>query len=84
MVTHQVFDLMWDSPETWFWPTQGWEFAALDIDVWEHWLSALVGNPYVITTEILGVIVMVLVIWYYQLNNKKNFTRLLETGQLGD
>ena len=52
IITHQLFDTLWFDPYTWLWPMFGWSFEFKDVEVWEHWLTALLTNPYIIFTEI--------------------------------
>jgi hypothetical protein len=84
IITHQLFDTLWFDPHTWLWPMYGWSFEFKDVEIWEHWLTALLHNPYIIITEICGVIVLILVIIRFKLYKKKNFTRLLSTGRLNN
>ncbi len=82
IITHQLFDTLWFSPELWFWPGYGWSFKALDINVWEHWYSALINDPFIISTEIMGFIIIVIIIVHFKIYIRKNFIYGLKTGRL--
>lgn len=82
IITHQVFDHLWTDPETWFWPYYGWGFNAFDIDIWAHWFEALVSDPYIYISEILGIIVLVIIIMNFKLYNKTKLTQILKTGKI--
>lgn len=80
--THQIFDQLWSSPKTWLWPAYGWGFERLDIDVWVHWLTALSKNPYNLSTEIFGFIVIICLVIVFKLYTRKNFNKVMKTGRL--
>lgn len=80
--THHIFDMLWNDPKTWLWPYHGWRFESLDLNVWQHWLEALLSDPYVQVTEILGIIVVIAIIFHFKLTNWQNFSRLLRTGRI--
>jgi hypothetical protein len=67
---------MWGLPTSWFWPYYGWYFEKLDKDVWDQWLTALLTDPFIQTTEILGLIFGIIIIIkfkLYYLNRLKTF-----------
>ena len=82
IVTHQVFDTLWESPATWFWPGFGWSFKSLEIDVWHHWLTTLLNNPFIIFTEILGFVIIISITIFYKIYKYENFKFSLKTGRL--
>ncbi len=82
IITHQLFDRMWEAPNTWLWPGYGFEFKSFDINVWEHWYSALISNPYIISTEILGVIVLLFLFIYFKLYVRNHFICFIKTGRV--
>lgn len=82
VLTHLVFDLMWQTPETLLWPTYGWGFERFDMNVWEHWSQALFGDPFVIATEIIGAIIIICVVMYFRLYIRENFVMALRAGRL--
>ncbi len=79
---HQVFDHMWTSPRTWFWPILGIEFDYFDIDFWDRWLTALISDPYISSTEIVGIIIISLIFINYKLYKRDNFLNIIKTGRL--
>ncbi|WP_455391960.1 metal-dependent hydrolase [[Eubacterium] cellulosolvens] len=82
ILTHQLFDHLWTDPETWFWPAFGWGFQYKDINPWENWLSALIHNPYIQLTELLGLIVLLVIFIIYELYKKENLLRVMKTGNI--
>jgi hypothetical protein len=79
---HQVLDRMFIEYETWFWPVFGWEFKIKYLNVWDQWLEALISDPYIITGELGGIIVIIIVIFQFKLYNKNKLENLLKTGNL--
>jgi inner membrane protein len=82
IITHQLFDQLWIDPQTWLWPYYGWQFESQQIDIWAHWLIALTSDPYIITTEILGIIVILAVFINFKLIRKKNLSLFIRKGKL--
>ena len=79
---HQVLDLMWEVPNTWYWPLWGWSFESSDVDVWEHWIDALFTNPYVSIGELAGLGILATVFVFFRLYQKDNFLYGLKNGRL--
>jgi hypothetical protein len=82
ILMHQVLDLMFIEYETWFWPAFGWEFKIKYINIWSQWFEALRSDPYIITGEILGCCIIILIVIYFKLFNKNILFNLLKTGNL--
>jgi hypothetical protein len=82
VLLHQVLDFMWEIPRTWFWPLFGFGFKSYDYNVWEHWLKALFTDPYVITGEISGLVILLTVFFAFGMYRKENFLRGLKRGRL--
>ena len=82
VITHQLFDHLWDDLSIWLWPYYGWGFESKDIDPWAQWLSALMNNPYIIITEILGIIIIILIFSqiYLKICKNKNYYNNRDTG----
>lgn len=68
--THLIFDWMWLSPHTLFWPLYGWTFARGANIGFACWLggifTSLVTEPnsYAYTTEIIGGVVLGFFLWH--------------------
>jgi inner membrane protein len=61
---HLVFDQMWLSPHTLFWPLYGVAFGRVDLTSWvQRILYELPSNPAVYTPEIVGGVILVLFMW---------------------
>ena len=82
VLAHQVLDFMWEVPQTWFWPLQGWSFESRDMDVWEHWLEQLTSNPYIMIGELVGLGILVTVLVFFRLYLKGNSIRVLKKGRI--
>jgi inner membrane protein len=62
--THLVFDQMWLSPHTLFWPLYGVAFGRVDLTNWvQRILYELPNKPAVYTPEIVGGVILVLFMW---------------------
>jgi len=84
IITHQLFDQPWLDPGTWLWPAFGWGFKYSDISPWESWFSALTSNPFIITTELLGIIALITVFVGFKLYTKKRFVNIVKTGKISN
>lgn len=82
IVTHHVFDRLWEDPYTLFWPYFGWSFKILDINVWENWLHALLTDPYIKATEIVGLIILITIFIYFRGYLRANLIKILKTGKM--
>ena len=61
-LTHLIFDQMWRTPRTLFWPGFGFGFSRADISDWiPNILHALVSDPEVYVPELLGAAIL---IWF--------------------
>jgi inner membrane protein len=68
---HLVFDQMWLSPRTLFWPLYGVTFERLDLTNWvQRILSELPNTPSVYTPEIIGGMILVLFMWVLLVDRK--------------
>lgn len=57
---HIVLDEMWRRPVTLFWPLLGFGFPRIELEGWfGNVFGALLNNPRIIATEIIGLIVLV-------------------------
>jgi len=81
VLAHQLFDLMWEDPRTWFWPAFGLDFEWMGVDPWGLWFHELL-DPFVIATEALGLLSILLIFVYFRLYRKNNFLRGLNRGRL--
>lgn len=79
---HLVFDQMWQSPETLFWPLLGFNFEKLIIDnLLTHWFYGLISNPAVYIPEIIGFLVLA---WFgLRLLRHKSILPFLKSGKTG-
>ncbi|MFC1977939.1 metal-dependent hydrolase [Chloroflexota bacterium] len=79
--THLVFDQMWRTPQTLFWPVYGFSFPRSDLTAWiPNMLKALLTNPQVYVPEVLGAIILG---WFTMvLVRKRAFFRFLIGGQV--
>ncbi len=69
--THLVFDQMWLSPQTLFWPLYGVAFGRVDLTSWiQRLLYELPNAPAVYTPEIIGGIILVLFTWVLLVDRK--------------
>jgi hypothetical protein len=76
---HQLTDLMWTRPSVAFWPfTGGFGYRELPFDQWVY--SAL--NPYNVTTELIGTVVVAAIVVRYRLYKKAVFFGWLRTGRI--
>lgn len=63
-LTHLVFDQMWRTPQTLFWPLLGFTFERADISNWIlNILHALLTNPAVYLPELVGAIILIWFVW---------------------
>lgn len=79
---HLVFDQMWQSPKTLFWPLFGFNFEKLTIDnLLAHWFSGLISSPAVYIPEIIGFLVLA---WFgIRLLRRKSLLPFLKSGKTG-
>jgi inner membrane protein len=69
--THLVFDQMWLSPHTLFWPLYGVAFGRVDLTNWvQRILYELPNTPAVYIPEIIGGIVLILFMWVLLVDRK--------------
>ncbi|MAG15369.1 MAG: hypothetical protein CL874_05790 [Dehalococcoidales bacterium] len=61
--THLVFDQMWHTPQTLFWPVLGLTFDKLEFTTFTSWISYLVHNllayPDVFIPELIGAVIII-------------------------
>lgn len=79
---HQILDFMWEVPNTWYWPLQGWGFESTDVDIWAHWFDTLFTDPYVLIGELAGLGILATVFVFFRLYRKDNFLYGLRKGRL--
>jgi membrane-bound metal-dependent hydrolase YbcI (DUF457 family) len=63
MFTHLIFDRMWSTPRTLFWPLYGWAFTPavqkIGLGQFTLWWHELFANSYVYISETIGFLVFV-------------------------
>jgi membrane-bound metal-dependent hydrolase YbcI (DUF457 family) len=61
MFTHLIFDRMWETPHTLFWPFYGWAFTAethkIGLGQFSIWWNMLFTDSYVYISEIIGFLI---------------------------
>jgi membrane-bound metal-dependent hydrolase YbcI (DUF457 family) len=61
MFTHLIFDRMWSTPRTLFWPLYGWAFTRtvqkIGLGQFSVWWHELFTNSYVYISEIIGFLI---------------------------
>jgi hypothetical protein len=82
IATHQVFDILWNYEKSWYWPAFGWGFERLERDPWNRWIEALLNDPYIYSTEILGAAALIIIFVYFGLYKKDRFLSAMRTGRL--
>jgi inner membrane protein len=79
--THLLFDQMWLSPRTLFWPLYGVAFEKVDLTNWvQRILYELPNAPAVYSPEIIGGIILVLFMWVLLVGRK--FRTFITRGRL--
>ncbi len=76
---HHILDGMFRDLKTSFWPLLG-PFESYDFNV-SQWFDALL-DPYVITEEIIGVIIIVMFVANFRIFNKEKLQLLLKKGRI--
>ena len=79
--THLVFDQMWRTPRTLFWPLLGLSFEREDITNWtSNIFHALFTEPAVYIPELVGVVIL---IWFtYTLVRNRNLLYFIKCGRI--
>jgi len=79
--THLLFDAMWQTPKTLFWPLFGLTFDRMDTSYWiPDMLRALIANPVVIVPELVGLII---ILWFgLVLIQRNTVSSFLKYGRL--
>lgn len=75
---HHILDGIFLDPGTSLWPLLG-PFGSYDFEVYQ-WLEAFV-EPYVISEEIIGLLMIVILAWNWKLMAPGNFRYFLKTGK---
>ena len=61
MFTHLIFDRMWETPHTLFWPFYGWAFTVethkIGLGQFSVWWNMLFTDSYVYISEIIGFLI---------------------------
>ncbi|MFC1911833.1 metal-dependent hydrolase [Chloroflexota bacterium] len=79
-LTHLVFDQMWRSPQTLFWPLLGLSFGREDVSNWtSNIFYALFNEPAVYLPELVGIII--LIGFAYTLVRNKNLLHFIKSGR---
>ncbi len=69
--THLIFDQMWLTRQTLLWPLYGFTFEKIDLTHWiEIIFHALLTNPVVYISEIVGGAILILFAWVLVSNGK--------------
>lgn len=76
---HQLCDLMWDRPWVALWPWTG-TFGYRDLPL-DQWVSSAL-NPYNVTTEALGLMIFIFIVYRYRLYEKPVLRAWLDSGRL--
>jgi len=80
-VTHLVFDQMWRTPQTLFWPLLGFTFEKVDISNWILEVThALFTNPVVYVPEIAGAVILIWFAWL--LLRRRKIYSFIKYGQV--
>ena len=80
-LTHLVFDQMWRTPQTLFWPLLGLSFDREDISNWTlNIFHALFTEPAVYIPELVGAIILVGVA--YTLARNRNLLYFIKSGRM--
>jgi membrane-bound metal-dependent hydrolase YbcI (DUF457 family) len=78
---HLLLDRMWEEPHTMFWPLFGIDFPRIDVKISDY-LSLLMSEPYILTGEILGSIILILLFIKTGLYNRNRLFEFLRIGRL--
>ena len=78
---HLLLDRMWETPKVLFWPTFGISFPRVDVE-FSDFFTILVSNPYILTGEILGSLIIFTIIIRYRLYVKERFFNFIKNGKL--
>jgi hypothetical protein len=82
VLMHQLLDLSWQEPKTWFWPAYGWEFEFLEKDVFQGWLDKFINDPFIFSTEIIGLVILMGIFFYFRVFIRDNFEKIIKSGQV--
>ena len=79
--THLIFDQMWLTPHTLFWPLLGLTFERSDISNWmPNIFRALLTDPVVYIPELVGVVILTCFAWW--LFRRGNIHLFIKYGQV--
>lgn len=78
---HLLLDRMWETPKVLFWPIFGISFPRVDVE-FSDFFTILVSNPYILSGEILGSLIIFTIIIRCRLYEKERFFNFLENGEL--
>ena len=80
-LTHLIFDQMWLTPHTLFWPLLGFTFERSDISNWiPNIFHALLTDPVVYIPELVGAIILIWFAWL--LFRRGNIHLFIKYGQV--
>ncbi len=83
VVCHVLLDSMWESPQVFLWPSQGWAFPERWFsNYWDIWLTSLLHDPGAFIPEVLGVVIVIGLFWW--LMGSRKFFSLIVRGRIGD
>jgi len=74
---HQLGDLMWTRPWVALWPLTG-SFGYRDLPL-DQWAWSAFG-PYNVTTELVGIVLLVILVVRHKLHERPRFRAWLQTG----
>jgi inner membrane protein len=83
VLMHLILDAVWQTPQTLFWPLQGWRFPQAIDSYWMGWLegivSSLINEPGTFVPEMAGLILIVCFIG--MLRRRKLFSKFFREGR---
>jgi membrane-bound metal-dependent hydrolase YbcI (DUF457 family) len=78
---HLLLDRMWEEPSTLLWPLFGTTFPRVDIDISDY-LTILFSEPYILSGEVLGGLIIVALMAKHRLCKKTNLYDFLKHGRI--
>lgn len=80
-LSHLIFDQIWRTPQTLFWPLYGFTFTRIELGEWiPNILTALLTNPQVYLPEMAGAIIL---LWFgVMLLRRKKVYAFIRYGQV--
>ncbi|GMQ86523.1 MAG: hypothetical protein BMS9Abin07_2102 [Acidimicrobiia bacterium] len=82
VLLHQVFDAMWNQPETLWWPFQGWQFSSTGYATVSEYLRWLATDPTTWLLEGVGLAYLVFLAYRSKLTQRDTLVVFLKTGRV--